>query len=778
MSRKVLPKRAWQMTSTFIMVACFAVGWPGYSIALNTQSDEPLAIVEIPTEAKTLTGQLLQGLNSEKELIAKKHQKIGSRLNSMARAVKNGPEETLTEEAASAMNVSGDSVQVYVAIDSDGLENALEAIKQVSGKATRTSRDASIIQAWVPLQQLEALVDNDSIHFIRQPDVARTEENLIPESATSEALSAMNATAWHAAGYTGAGVKIGIIDLGFTGYKSLLGTELPDSVTVKNFVDSESDSLVDGSTEHGTACAEIIHDIAPEAQVYFAKISTSLDFEEAVDWLKDTCQVDIISSSISFTYTSPGDGTGFLADKVRQARDAGILWATAAGNYRTQHWAGQYYDSDSDDVHNFSDGSEINCFGPDTDYCYVIGSNQLLTVLLRWDDWTNVNQDYDLGLVRWNGSAWDVVGAGTDLQDGTSGNRPTEIATGITTGDPTMYGFVIVRYKATRNVNFDALVWNGLPPHIAYYPGSLPGLADAPDAITVAADTVNSPYTQEDFSSEGPTNGPGGTPTGGIIKPDIAGYDRVSTVSYGLQGFAGTSAATPHVAGAAALVLSKYPNYSPNNLQSFLQNIAVDQGTAGKDTKYGYGRLYLGSPGLFSDIPLASWVYNYTTELYDNGITTGCSNLPLMFCPGEVVNRAEMAAFIIRAKEGENFSFSSTPYFSDIPSSHWAFKYIQKLKELSITIGCTADKYCANDTVNREQMAAFLIRAKEGESFTYSPTPYFSDVAADDWAFKYIQRLKELGITTGCTAKGYCPADAVTREQMAAFLGRAFLGMP
>ena len=778
MSGKVLPKRARQTALTFIMMTCFAVGWPGPSIAFNTQSDEPLAIVEIPTEAKTLTSPLLQGLSSEKELIGTKRPKLDSSLKSMADVVRDNLRESLTGEAASGTHVPGDAIQVYVDVDSEGLENALEAIKQVGGKATRTSKDASLIQAWVPLQKLEALVDNNTIHFIRQPDVARAEENLIPESATSEALSAMNATTWHAAGYTGAGVKIGIIDLGFTGYKSLLGTELPGSVTVKNFVDSETDSLVDGSTEHGTACVEIIHDVAPDARLFLAKISTSLDFEEAVDWLKDTCQVDIISSSISFTYTSPGDGTGFLADKVRQARDAGILWATAAGNYRTQHWAGQYYDSDTDDVHNFSDGSEINCFGPNTDYCYVIGSNQRLTVLLRWDDWTNVNQDYDLGLVRWNGSAWDFVGTGTDPQDGTPGVRPIEIATGTTTGDPTMYGFVIVRYKATRNVNFDALVWNGPPPHIAYYPGSLPGLADAPDAITVAADTVNYPYAQEDFSSEGPTKGPGGTPTGGIIKPDIAGYDRVSTVSYGLQGFAGTSAATPHVAAAAALVLSKYPNYSPNDLQRFLQNIAVDQGTAGKDTKYGYGRLYLGSPGLFADVPQSSWAYNYTTELYNNGITTGCRELPLMFCPGEVVNRAQMAAFIIRAKEGENFSFSSTPYFSDIPSSHWAFKYVQKLKELGITTGCAPNLYCANDTVTREQMATLLIRAKEGESFTYSQIPYFSDVATEDWAFKYIQKLKELGITTGCTSYAYCPADAVTREQMAAFLGRAFLAIP
>lgn len=80
------------------------------------------------------------------------------------------------------------------------------------------------------------------------------------------------------------------------------------------------------------------------------------------------------------------------------------------------------------------------------------------------------------------------------------------------------------------------------------------------------------------------------------MKPDITGYARVSTSSYGTGGFAGTSAATPHVAGAAALIKDAYPGYMPTAIETTLFDKAIDMGTAGVDTKFGYGRLFLGDP--------------------------------------------------------------------------------------------------------------------------------------------------------------------------------------
>ena len=92
--------------------------------------------------------------------------------------------------------------------------------------------------------------------------------------------------------------------------------------------------------------------------------------------------------------------------------------------------------------------------------------------------------------------------------------------------------------------------------------------------------------------------------------------------------------------------------------------------------------------------------------------------------------------------------------------------------------GCGGWNYCPSDNVTREQMAAFLVRAKEGEPASdYCGTvDPFSDVPAGSNFYKYIKRLSELNITQGCGAGIYCPSNNVLRDQMAAFLDRAFLG--
>jgi hypothetical protein len=143
--------------------------------------------------------------------------------------------------------------------------------------------------------------------------------------------------------------------------------------------------------------------------------------------------------------------------------------------------------------------------------------------------------------------------------------------------------------------------------------------------------------------------------------------------------------------------------------------------------------------------------------------------------------REQMAAFIVRAVEGEpplNYCDSGAP-FPDVSSDMWSCSYIKRLYELGITTGYSDGRYGPYDQVLREQMAAFLIRAVEGEpSLNYCDSgSLFPDVTPDMWSCRYIKRLKELTITTGYGDGRYGPYDFVTRAQMAAFLSRAFLGM-
>ncbi|MCZ2146932.1 MAG: PQQ-dependent sugar dehydrogenase [Bryobacterales bacterium] len=179
----------------------------------------------------------------------------------------------------------------------------------------------------------------------------------------------------------------------------------------------------------------------------------------------------------------------------------------------------------------------------------------------------------------------------------------------------------------------------------------------------------------------------------------------------------------------------------------------------------------------FSDVPATYPFAGSISLLKANGLSTGCGGG--QYCPEDPMTRSEMAAFIIRALYGETFSYSSQPLFTDVGPANPYFKYVQKLREIGATNGCTATTFCPDDSVTRGQMAAFIIRARLGllytDLFPVLPAPLFADVGSGNIFFPYIQKMKELGITSGCTETQYCDNDRNTRGQMAVFLTRAFL---
>lgn len=177
---------------------------------------------------------------------------------------------------------------------------------------------------------------------------------------------------------------------------------------------------------------------------------------------------------------------------------------------------------------------------------------------------------------------------------------------------------------------------------------------------------------------------------------------------------------------------------------------------------------------IFNDVPGSHPWVDYIYLLNRFAITVGCRTAPLDFCPGDTVTQAQMAAFLVRAIAGEGFAYPIQPYFTDVPAGNSLFKYVQKMRELNINPGCGNNQFCPNALVTRGQMAQYIVRALYGESFPYDTTPRFGDVPSSNALFPYVQKMYDLGVTQGCTSGNYCPQDTVTREQMAAFLSRAF----
>jgi hypothetical protein len=146
------------------------------------------------------------------------------------------------------------------------------------------------------------------------------------------------------------------------------------------------------------------------------------------------------------------------------------------------------------------------------------------------------------------------------------------------------------------------------------------------------------------------------------------------------------------------------------------------------------------------------------------GITQGCGNG--QYCPWQTVTRAQMAAFLVRS-----IGLPTTPnnYFWDDTGSMFE-PDINALAAPGIAQGCGNGGYCPGQAVTRGEMAALLVRAL---GLPATPNNYFWDDSGSMFE-PDINALAAAGIAQGCGNGQYCPGQAVTRAEMAAFLARGF----
>jgi hypothetical protein len=116
--------------------------------------------------------------------------------------------------------------------------------------------------------------------------------------------------------------------------------------------------------------------------------------------------------------------------------------------------------------------------------------------------------------------------------------------------------------------------------------------------------------------------------------------------------------------------------------------------------------------------------------------------------------------------------------FTDVPRSHWAYRYVETILHNGVTAGCGATNYCPDTSLTRAEMAVLLLRSKHGPTWAppASTGSVFTDVPIDFWAGDYIEEIAAEGITAGCGGGRYCPDNPITRAEMAVFLMRALNG--
>jgi uncharacterized repeat protein (TIGR01451 family) len=511
-------------------------------------------------------------------------------------------------------------------------------------------------------------------------------------------------------GINGSGLKIGVLSDSANVHTSATNAQAtgdlpptcpgPGGPCFKILADSHSSN----DTDEGTAMMEIIYDLAPGASLEFATANTSeAGFASNILALQaDGC--NIIVDDVGY-FDEPVFQDGIIAQSVNTVTAAGVLYFSSAGNEgHADVGSAGYFEGDfvaggsptfstggkTGSIHNFHNG----LIG---DLVDASGEANIL----EWADlYGSSANDYDLYYTNISGT---VIASSTNLQTGIQ--NPFEQI------DPPPFhnGDMLVVFKtATASPLFFAL--NTLRGQMSTVTtGQTHGHSSAAAAFSVAATPAagsfalgdpNGPYPGpftvfnnlvERFSSDGPRRmfyNPDGTPvtpgnfssTGGTVrnKPDITAADGVSTtlpLGTGLNPFYGTSAAAPHAAAIAALILSAKPSLTPAQVRTTLTTTAIDIQAAGFDVDSGSGTVMaypaVSSLGLTPGAnPEIASVVASENPGNGNGVIEageGASLVVQLKNPSGVASATGITAVLATTTPGVIISQPSTAAYADLP---------------------------------------------------------------------------------------------------------------
>jgi hypothetical protein len=524
--------------------------------------------------------------------------------------------QALVETRQLRLNETG-TVQVYITVDEASPAPAA-ALQALGAQIERVDSAAHLVQAEAPAPGLRKLAALPGVRTVRLPDYASLQTGSV-ESEGDAVLKASDLRSYLPS-IDGTGVIVGVISDGVAGLaNSQASGDLP-SVDTTTCNTASGDAGAHGA--EGTAMLEIVHDIAPGAQLMFGNFGfgTGLDFNAAVNCL--AVHADIVVDDVGFYGAGPYDGNSYVSANTAAALNGpGRIrgYYTAVGNQAVRHYQGSYVSSGftiatrgatwktqrfeaSTGPFLTSDAGVVPAPASFDRFRLVPGASA--TITLVWNDnWGASQNDYDLFF----GTGAGIFACSLNNQNGTQ--DPVESCTvtngGSTTQDVDIY---IANYLGTAAPRiFDLFLLCTSCPMLSNgtyldfdTPGSSVGnQADAggspASVMAIGAVRYSSPDDIERFSGQGPTEN-------ARIKPDLVGPDGICVTGNGGfspsgfecqnggRRFFGTSAAAPHIAGVAALLLQCTPSLSRLTLRDRLITNSADLGDFGPGNVFGYGR--------------------------------------------------------------------------------------------------------------------------------------------------------------------------------------------
>jgi len=372
---------------------------------------------------------------------------------------------------------------------------------------------------------------------------------------------------WHTRGHRGQGVKVAILDTGFRGYRDQLGKSLPKTVTVKSF---RSDGNLEArQSQHGIFCAEIVHALAPEAELLLADWETDTPerFLDAVRWAREQ-GAKVMTCSVIMPSWSDGEGGGPVHDALGKIIGTGggqsdSICIASAGNTAKRHWSGPFRDH-GDGLHEWKPGVTDNAIFP--------WSRERASIDLCWNGPAN----YDLFVYEGEGAHATEVRRSV----GISGEKRCS-AVARFQPEPGKRYFFRVKGSAQSGVAFHCVALHSGLEHFSTR-GSVCFPADGTEVLAVGA--VDGNNRRMSYSSCGPNSK--------LPKPDFVASVPFPSL-WREKPFGGTSAAAPQAAGIAAVLWSRHSDWPAEKVRAALRSSAQDLGAPGHDVEFGYGLLRL-----------------------------------------------------------------------------------------------------------------------------------------------------------------------------------------
>lgn len=381
-------------------------------------------------------------------------------------------------------------------------------------------------------------------------------------------LEQLGVPRWHQLGYRGQGVKIAVLDTGFEGWRQYLGKGLSKQVTTRSF--RADGNLEARASQHGILCAEILHTLAPDAEILLANwdTETPATFLQAVRWAKDQ-GARVLTCSVIMPSWSDGEGGGAIHAALDQLIGDDLLFFASAGNIAQRHWCGTL------------------C--PDENCWHQWRSHVVKNTVEPW------------GAERVAVELYGPTESAAELKvmDSVSGVAIGQAALRSNYGERQRWGQALIRFdpqprhnyviclkcaagaKPTADAKFHLVVLGGTLEH-NNAAGSIAFPADGARVLAVGA--VDAAGRRAPYSSCGPNSR--------MPKPDF-----VAVAPFPCRcrerPFAGTSAAAPQAAALAALWWSRQPTWSAAQVSAALHAAALDLGPVGHDWETGYGLIRL-----------------------------------------------------------------------------------------------------------------------------------------------------------------------------------------